>query len=354
MSNQRVQRHRASKRLSLGEDEYKRLESEKRRLRRNANKPVAVIKTDPCDKMIQKVYKYKSAQLAKLTPPRTIKIESVAQQIKKITNLYFKITGLVSDCSDFSFLTDTKKVLDFINANFNTANSRSSQVQSISSILIALPEYKKEYEFYSKQSILDRNLINKTDDNNEITDKERPNIVPWLDIKNLYKTVRSDKDKALIALYTLLPPRRVSDIALLTISEDDYDDKLNHIIVDKNDQPKLFIYNVYKTNKTYGKVTINIPSRLSDILKTYIDNQGLELGSPLFPTASDDYYKNFSEVVTNTFKKYTNKNINVNLLRHAYITNFLNVKRSINDKKDLSRLMGHSISTQSKYDRVDL
>ena len=96
--------------------------------------------------------------------PKTIKKESVAQQFKKITNLYKKIFGSVTDCNNLDFLKDTNKIISFINSNYKTDNSRNSQVQAIASILQVLPEYKNEYVFYSKYSTDKRKTINEIAD----------------------------------------------------------------------------------------------------------------------------------------------------------------------------------------------
>jgi hypothetical protein len=92
----------------------------------------------------------------------------------------------------------------------------------------------------------------------------------------------------------------------------------------------------------------------NDILAKHIQTSGLKKGDPLFGTTSKGYYVNFSEIVSKTFKKYTKKNITVNLLRHLYIAHFLSKKRSGTEKEKLAKLMGNSVSMQAQYDRIDV
>ncbi len=313
-------------------------------------------KAENCDDLLKQVFQAKSEYLASQNPPKTIKKSSVSQQLTKVVNLYKKMTGSSADCTDFEFLRDTDKIINFINTNWKTPNSRNSQIQAISSILQALGGYDREYKFYSKYSTDKRKEINKTANENELTEKEAKNILPWNDIKDLYKQVADKPNKALIALYTLMPPRRVEDISLLTIIDDEKANpsNLNYLVIDKNKKPLKIVYLRYKTDKTYGRQNIKIPAKLSSILQDYINTYAIKLGNPLFPTANNGYYKNFSEIVSNTFKKYTGKGITANLLRHSFISDFLSKKRTIAKKKEIAWLMGHNINSQGQYDRIDL
>jgi hypothetical protein len=47
--------------------------------------------------------------------------------------------------------------------------------------------------------------------------------------------------------------------------------------------------------------------------------------------------------------KMTKKDIGVNILRHAYITNFFKQPRSIKEKEDLAKMMLHDKDRQEKY-----
>ena len=312
-------------------------------------------KAENCEELLEQVFLTKSKYLASLRPPRTIKKQSVKQQLTKVINLYRKMTGQSTDCRSFDFLRPTAEVINFINTHWKTPNSRNSQVQAIASILQSLGGYEDEYEFYSGYSTDERRRINETVNENKTTDREAVNLIPWKDVKNLYKSNIDKPDKALIGIYTLLPPRRVEDVSLLTLTDKDEDlsTDLNYIIVNKNKKPLKIVYLRYKTDKTYGRQDIKIPTKLATIIQDFIKTYNLQLGTPLFPTANDGYYKNFGEIVANTFKKHIGKSMSANL-RHSFISDFLSRKRTIAKKTEIARLMGHNIGTQGQYDRIDL
>jgi integrase len=136
-------------------------------------------------------------------------------------------------------------------------------------------------------------------------------------------------------------------------SERDLDNDFNYVIMNGKTPVKL-VYLKYKTDKSYGKIKIPIPKQLQTILKAYISEYKLDNGDPLFGTNAGRYYKNFSSEISKVFEKYTQKKITANLIRHSFITRYLSKKRSTADKKKIAMLMGHSIESQSAYDRIDL
>ena len=311
-------------------------------------------KTDTCEALFEKVYQAKVAYYSNLLIPRKIKKDSVFQQFTKIVNLHRKIFGTLTDCNNLNFLKDTDKVIAFINKQYKTPNSRNSQIQAIASILQVLPEYKDEYMFYSKFSTDKRKEINKEAEKNLKTAKESANILAWGTLKDLYKNENMiPEHRALIALYTLIPPRRIQDMQLLTISDTEVNanDNLNYLVV-KRGIPTKLIFNEYKTKQIYGVQSFDIAKDLADVLKPYIKDK--KPGDPVFKTKNNKHIRNFSEYLTNVFKKYTGKNISVNLIRHAFVSAFLKKNTSIAEKKEISIKMAHSITTQGFYNRIDL
>ncbi len=306
-----------------------------------------------CNDLLEQVFRAKTIYLANLTPPKTIKKESVKQQLDKVKNLHKKMTKTTTDCTDFSFLRDTEAVIEFINKEFKTDDSRNSQIQAIASILQSYAGFDKEYEIFSKYSSIQRKAINQMKGDNLLTPKEKEEMLPWKEIENLHKKIKDPKDKAIVAFYTLQPPRRVEDVGLITIGEHT-DTTKNSLLLDSKDKPLSIRYRKFKTDKTYDKITIPLSKKLQDILAKHIEASGLKKGDPLFGTTSKGYYVNFSEIVSKTFKKYTKKNITANLLRHLYISNFLSKKQSGTEKEKLAKLMGNSVAMQAQYDRIDV
>ena len=311
-----------------------------------------------CEDLLEQVYKAKLEYNSSLDNPKKISKKTVAQQLTKVVNLRKYMLGGEKDCSDFDFLKDTDKVIDFINTStrWKTANSKNSQLQAISSIIVALDGFDPYYNIYSKASTKGRKEINAKAGDNLTTEKEKENILPWSDLKDLTKKKMNATDRALIGIYTLLPPRRVEDVSLLTLTDTDKNlsNTLNYIRLTKKGEPLELIYLRYKTDKTYGRVNVDIPDDLAEIFKKQIKAKDLKTGDPLFPNQKGTYYKGFSALISATFKKYTKKAVSANLIRHSYISDFPSVPRSTNAKKLIAEQMGHSIAMQSGYDRLDL
>lgn len=309
---------------------------------------------EDCDDLLEQVYKAKSLFLKK-SGKKAIKKSSVSQQLKKITNIYKKMTGKESDCTDFAWLRDTDKVVKHVNKHFKTDDSRAGQIQAIASIIVALEGYEDEYAFYSQYSSKERTRIKKKGKKNKLNEKERKNYIPWDEFKRIISKVKNKRDKALIGLYTLLPPRRVEDISILrlwTTDEDNDKKNFNYLEIDSKNKFAQLEYNKYKTAKTYGTIEIPLPKHLRLILMDYIMDAGLRHGDFLFPSRSGLPYKNFSSIITKTFKPYTKKKVNVNMIRHSYISNYLSTARAEEEREHIALQMGHSLQTQGTYLRL--
>ncbi len=124
----------------------------------------------------------------------------------------------------------------------------------------------------------------------------------------------------------------------------------NIILVDVNKNPISIILNDYKTFKKYGKYTINLKQNNNLYISTYNYIKNKNLDEYIFNDR-----KNFYEQIYNTFKS-TNKNISCNILRHAYITKFIqnNPLSTTNDNiyEKESHKMGNSKNMFITYRKV--
>jgi hypothetical protein len=161
--------------------------------------------------------------------------------------------------------------------------------------------------------------------------------------------------KALRAFYTLLPPRRVEDVSLIILGDNDTLTDLNHnYLIMKDGVPLKVIYFKYKTFKTYGKQEFDIPTELSNILADYIKEANLQDTNFLFGKNHVKKHINFSVVVTKAFAEVIkNKKITANTIRHSAIMDFFDTKRSTEEKKKFAYSMGTSVSMLHQYDRLE-
>ena len=308
-----------------------------------------------CDAVFEAVY------LARLNLIPTLKKDKFKKlQWAGVINLYKKMFNRKDyDCSNMNWLKETTKIIKYIKTTYTNKNTQITKFSNIAAILSVLDGFEDEYKLFSTISTTERTEQNKQDDLNLTTEKERPNMLKWSELKNLYKDRSLDlKTRSLIGLYTVIPPRRTELGGLLTISynETDLNPNLNYLIIDETTKtPKKIIMLKYKTFSTYGKYEIKLTNKTYiSILKKYITDRGLIAGNPVFGTGEGRYYRNFSLIISDYFKRATKKNISVNILRHSYISDFLSKPRSVAEKKELARQMGHTSTVQELYNRMDL
>lgn len=318
-----------------------------------------VREADDCDDLLKMVISAKLKHAA--ANKKTITKSSIKTQFNRVQNIYKKIYNKKMNCADFEWVRDTKKIIDFIHSGktWKTPASQNSQFSALASILSVLSGYEKEYNIYSDVSTDKAKQIKKDAEEIRLTDKEKAIILPWSEIKNVYTKKRTgdraDQHKAIAAITILMPPRRNEDYRLLTITDgtDDMTDDKNYILV-KDGIPLKLIYNKYKTAKTFGKQEFDIPEKLADQLATYIKKDKLKNGNPLFGTQKKNYYKNFTTQIQDAYQSLAGKPLTINLLRHAYITDFLSTKRTPAQRRKLANQMAHSVEQQNLYDRIDI
>jgi len=148
----------------------------------------------------------------------------------------------------------------------------------------------------------------------------------------------SSEDYLIYSLYTFVPPVRADYCGMVFTSKpgDDLSTK-NYILTSEGDW--FFVFNDYKTQKTYGQVKNIIPDDLKEILKTHeADGSILNLSENAL-----------TKRVISVFKKL-GVQTSITGLRHSFITHFLSKKRSILEKEVIAQMMMHSTGLQERYD----
>lgn len=232
---------------------------------------------------------------------------------------------------------DTNATLEFINERQWAPNTKTGYLSSLASVLGSFQEYQEQYRFYSGASVKMRQAITEESDNSLLSPKEK-GWPKWSEIDQLYIMGTTAYDRALMAFYTLLPPRRVADVASLRYGETD---EGNYITLDYD----KVVYSVYKTSATHGVVEIAIPEKLQELLKELDPEEG----EIIWPNTM-----NPSRRLSKAFDSVSDQHITSNILRHSFLSDVLSVPRSTEYKKRLAKIMGHSLSTQQTYIRLDL
>ena len=215
----------------------------------------------------------------------------------------------------------------------------------------------KEKYFYNKYEFLSKYIINlnkeyeQERDNNMVDDKDKDKIITDYDEESLYRNV--DKlgtpiKKVIYGIYTLIPPRRLeyNKMVLSAISEK-RNNETNYIILRKK-EPIKFIFNDYKTAKSYGTVETIIPERLRPIIRDYLKKNKKKRGDKFLDLNDNQFIK----LVKETFKDVYGVEITVRWLRISYATYIDSLNLSNNEKQELAIKMGHNREQSSRYRKL--
>ena len=266
----------------------------------------------------------------------------------------------ISSAIQFELYADPPKVIESIiahiknNGQETSLNTRRTRLSALASILRYFPEYAKQAQAYMDAS----NELKATLQEIQEQNIAKNTLVDWVKIRDANfkpKLFKSLMERALYAVYTLMPVRRL-DYRTMTIHLDGSSvlDSGNYLFVNHQGEPLRFQYGDYKSVSVYGVQRIKVQPELGAILKPYIHT--LQLGRHLFPSPAGKAYtdSDFSKLVSELFSRIHETPITVNNLRQSAISFFLKIPNiTVADKKEFARLMGHSMGMQSLYNKVD-
>jgi hypothetical protein len=271
--------------------------------------------------------------------------------------LYLTILKNLNDkkeIKDFKFLSNPKKILDKI-AKYKITTQRN--------IIIAIVSVLKNlgndlYKLYYDHMIALNKKIEEETKLNKKSETQNDNWITWdvveskfneLKLLNKYpKSIGEEQynnllDTIILGLYVLSPPRRNKDYLHMKFSKDgkDLDDKYNWL----NMKNKQFIFNNYKTEKTYGQQIIDVPNDLFVLLKKFIKYNKNDNNFILSKFNGDRLASDNS--ITRRLNNIFDKNISSSMLRHIYLSyKYKDIKEAM--KEDAEK-MAHSVSQQDEY-----
>tara|TARA_R110002153_G_scaffold8270_1_gene35752 strand:+ start:49 stop:1377 length:1329 start_codon:yes stop_codon:yes gene_type:complete len=264
---------------------------------------------------------------------------------------------------DFDWLHDADKIIKFIKGKkFKTNNgkqyapsTRATKFQNLATVVSVLKGFEQTWKKLSEVGTTMRNKQMEDSMDNQFTPKELAKFVPWKNLSNAYTKTENKYFKAIMAVYTLMPPRRVEAMQRLTLrpTGNGWDEKpdTNYYFPKK----KLIVLNKYKTFKKYKRWELKVPKNLATILDKWIKEYDIVPGNPIFPKDKGGYYAKggFGGQIKKAFASVGYKDIGVNVLRHSKISDFYTKSGlSTRQKLDLANAMGHDVATQSLYNRL--
>ena len=203
-----------------------------------------------------------------------------------------------------------------------------------------IKEYNKEEAKQTKTKTQEENWVKK-DDLDKIYEELKTNANLLYKKKNLTASDYQDiQNYIILSLFGgfYIPPRRSKDYVKLKISKIN---KTDDNYIDKNE----FIFNSYKTAKTYGQQKLDIPKELKTILNKWIKINPTEY--LLF----DSSYKPLSNVKLNQrLNKLFGKKAGVNQMRKTYLsTKYADlIEMNRNLENDMTK-MGSSKNMEKIY-----
>ena len=271
------------------------------------------------------------------------------------------------DMDGLGWLQDHVFVLGMIDELYKDRSlaAKSSIVNAVTSIVGRTVNYAHVYPEYSRKNRMLAKLRAEEGVRNQL-DKGREYVLPWTKLMAkvepaLKRGDGSARDRMVVRLFTLFPPRRCMDYQLMRVGTSRRNKKYNYLVLGR--RKNSFVFNKYKTDKVYGRQEFPIPDDLLPHLQRYV--AGKRPGDFLFESSPGLYYTSFSTVVRKAFMAmtgeiagYPGKGMTVNDLRHSYITWWLNdgapAPRTVGQRNELAKKMGHSRSMQDLYMKVEL
>lgn len=279
-------------------------------------------------------------------------------------NLYSRNLLKLNDnkkIENLNFLNNITKILTKINKITDKLTTKRNYIISIVSLLSILKNNNRKItNLYNKYFEVLNELNNSLKNTNEKSITENKNWIEKEELDNIYNNLKEEIDKIkkskdldindynkylsyiILSLYYLQPPRRNKDYQNMVIINDinDGSDK-NKNYLSLND--KKFIFNNFKTEKTYKSQTIDIKDDLLNILKEWIKYKNKYNKSDLLLNWSNgSNLKNVNDI-TRILNKIFKKNISSSMLRKMFHTN--KYGSLIDELNKDSNNMSHSVST---------
>lgn len=321
-----------------------------------------------CEKLVDIL---DSKNLKNLNSSFKIERSTLQGYINQIGRIYKGLSGESWDCSNFTWLNATDVVIEYVENMSGSHGTKRNYLNSIYSILRRIEGYSHLTTEYNKAKTKYGDIVDEKRGQNKLNEKEAVNILPWGTIVKYNNPEWNEEAMLLFKLYTAMPPRRLKDYSLLKYIKgksvpivQKMDKEFNYIVVNKNNNPIALVINNYKTKKRYGQYNVDLTlsdakpifrfSEIRKAIKSFSKSTNIKSGELVFPNSQGGVYRDFTVWLHFLFKG-TGKKISANLLRHAFISNFLSKNPNVSDNtiKKLAHSLGHKPETMRSYRKLD-
>jgi integrase len=267
---------------------------------------------------------------------------SLKTYVSILSNIYKQMKG---DGDVDWFSKNVKEILEYM----DTKNDQTKKT-SLSALYVLTK--KDEYKEVMTTVLAS---VNATYKQQKKTSKQEENWISGDEVKKVYddllqkatamlskKVVFNDSKFIQFLLVAFLsgaviPPRRSQDYGEMKIRN--YDPKIDNYF--KGDK---FYFNVYKTAKTYGLQTLDVPKPLSALIKKWV-----KLNPTDYMLYSSNKQKLSSPQINRILNEAFGKAISTNMLRHIYLSDKYKNIPAIASIDALAEQMGHSSSQALEY-----
>jgi hypothetical protein len=264
-------------------------------------------------------------------------IEQIMEQYKPNTkkNYYSAaVVALKAFGKDPKLIAKYEAIRDEKQLEYDTMAKANSKTEKQKQNWVSLNEYDGLLDKYREQIKLER-LFSKS----ELSKKENEISKEYI-ILLTYRHLPMRND---FANMRVLTPRAFKK---LPAGEQDK----NNYLVGTSQSGYKFHINDYKTKKTFGNKVIDIPSEIQKDFKKYLskNTSGYFLvdqsGRPITPNG-------ITKLLNKIFKREFGKNVSSSLIRHIVLSE--KYGKTLQDMKDDSEIMGHSVLQGHNYTKTD-
>jgi integrase len=244
-----------------------------------------------------------------------------------------------------------------------SANTRKNYLAALVKLLRMHPESDKRDKLIATYTEMMNKEIENTKPSPHYNEKQKSNLMTMAEIDNIRDTmlegIRPSEftervnydtllDHMILSLYTLMPPRRNEFYDMKIARKPSEVDTTGNWLL-WTPKKRDFIFQRYKTAKTYGTERLPIPAPLMKILSNYMryrDVIALPGNDRLLVRYGNQNLENSNDI-TRTLNRILKKKIGASMLRHIYLTEKYGKVIKMMDAD--ATALGHSVDQQREY-----
>ena len=259
--------------------------------------------------------------------------------VKPVMNYLRKLAG--GDFDNLDFLMDRKKIDERLNEY--ATSTRKTIIFVINNVAKDMDrkDIVKLYSADVEEANKYKKVIDVATGLPAKTKKQEDAWMSWDEVLAVRDALDKNSERyVMLCLYTMMPPRRNRDFLECKVvkkMDTRRSKNFNYLVV--NNFRVTFVFNQFKTDKTYGQQIIEAPQELATVLRRYYVNN--VRGQLMFGEHPANY-------ITQNLNAIFGKNVGSSMLRHIFLEKFKSpeAQEVIKDMMGTANAMAHSIGSQ--------